>query len=109
MALRDGSWTCVLQLEDGRKLEASTDDLPLGLIDTAERACGIPWAYMDPRGSVRVAMALFAVLLIRDGEEEDKALQLAQELPGKTLRGAFTWVEPQDPLPSTGEHADPPA
>jgi hypothetical protein len=109
MALRDGSWECRLQLEDGRTLEASTDDLLLGQIDTAERACGIPWAYMDPRGSVRVAIALFAVLLIRDGEAEDKALQLARELPGKALTGAFTWVPPEEPLPATGDTADPPA
>jgi hypothetical protein len=109
MALRDGTWNCRLQLDDGRTLETNTDDLPLGMIDTAERAAGIPWAYMDPRGSVRVAVALFAVLLMQDGEAEDKALQLARELPGKTLRGAFTWVDPEDPLPATGEHTDPPA
>lgn len=108
MALRDGSWTCRLQLEDGRVLEASTDDLPLGQIDVAERACGVPWAYMDPRGSVRVAIALFAVLLIRDGESEDKALQLARELPGTALRDAFTWVPPEEPLPATGERAPDP-
>lgn len=108
MALRDGSWNCRLQLEDGRVLVASTDDLLLGQIDTAERAAGIPWAYMDPRGSVRVAISLFAVLLIRDGEAEDKALQLARELPAKALTGAFTWVEPEDPLPATGEDTDPP-
>lgn len=109
MALRDGSWQCRLELEDGRVLEANTDDLPLGLIDVAERASGVPWAFMDPRGSVRVAMGLFAVLLIRDGEAEDKALQLVKELPGKALTGAFTWLAPEDPLPATGEKTDPPA
>ena len=57
---------------------------------------------MDPRGSVRVAMALFVVLLIRDGEAEDKALQLVRELPSTKLRGAFTWLPPEDPLPATG-------
>jgi hypothetical protein len=109
MALRDGSWNCVLHLDDGRRLEANTDDLPLGMIDTAERASGIPWAFMDPRGSVRVAVALFAVLLMQDGEAEDKALQLARELPGRKLRDAFTWIPPEDPLPATGEAADPPS
>lgn len=110
MALRDGSWQCRLELDDGRTLEANTDDLLLGQIDVAERASGVPWAYMDPRGSVRVAMALFAVLLIRDGEAEDKALQLVKELPAEKLRGAFTWVAPEDPLPATpGEKTDPPA
>jgi hypothetical protein len=108
MALRDGSWDCRLQLEDGRVLEANTDNLLLGQIDTAERAAGIPWAYMDPRGSVRVAMSLFAVLLIRDGESEDKAIQLARELPATVLREAFTWIPPEDPLPVTGEAGDPP-
>jgi len=108
MALRDGSWTCRLELDDGRTLEVNTDDLPLGQIDVAERACGVPWAYMDPRGSVRVAMALFAVLLIRDGEAEDKALQLVQDLPAIKLREAFTWLPPEDPLPATGEQTGPP-
>lgn len=110
MALRDGSWDCRLELDEGKTLAANTDDLLLGQIDVAERACGVPWAYMDPRGSVRVAMALFAVLLIRDGMAEDKALQTVQELPATKLREAFTWVPPEEPLPATeGGEADPPA
>jgi hypothetical protein len=110
MALRDGSYSIRLQLEDGRLLENSTDDLTLLQIDTAERACGIAWPFMDPTRNMRTAIALFAVLLIADGEDEDKALQLAGEMKGRQLRGAFTWNPPEDPLPATGgEPTDPPA
>lgn len=110
MALRDGSWLVRLKLDDGRELEASTDDLTLTQLDVAERASAIPWPLMDPRRSSRVAMALFAVLLIRSGEAEDKALQLAAEMPASKLHGAFTYVPPEDPLPATGEaNASPPA
>jgi hypothetical protein len=109
MALRDGSWLVRLELDDGRTLEASTDDLTLAQLDVAERASGIPWPVMDPRRSIRVAMGLFTVLLIRDGEAEDKALQLVQELPASKLTGAFTFVPPEDPLPAIGEAAPDPA
>ena len=111
MALRDGNWQIRLELPGGGKvLESSTDELTLGQIDVAERASGVPWALWDPRRSVRVAIGLFVVLLVRDGETEDAALKLAQELPGKVLTGAFTWVPPENPLPATpgaGEAPDP--
>lgn len=112
MALRDGNWKVQLQLPEGKVLESSTDELTLQQIDVAERVSGIPWAAWDPRRSVRVAMALFVVLLIRNGETEDQAVKLVQDLPGKTLTGAFTWVPPEDPLPAISEQeepADPPA
>jgi len=109
MSLRDGNWRIRLELPDGKVLESSTDELTLAQMDVAERASGVPWALWDPRRSVRVAIGLFVVLLVRDGTAEDKALQLAQELPGKVLTGAFTWEQPEDPLPATGEHTDPPA
>jgi hypothetical protein len=108
MALRDGSWQVRLELDDGTTLEASTDDLTLAQLDVAERASGIPWPIMDPRRSARVAMALFAVLLIRNGTAEDKALALAAEFPASKLHGAFTYVPPEDPLPPVeGPHPDP--
>jgi len=113
MALRDGNWRIRLELPDGRVLESSTDDLTLQQFDVAERASGIPWALWDPRRSVRVAMGLFVVLMVNDGTTEDVALGLVQQLPGKTLTGAFEWEAPTDPLPAIGSAegalADPPA
>lgn len=109
MNLHDGTWHVRLELDDGKVLTSSTDDLTLAQVDTVERVSGIPWALWDPRRSVRVAMALFVVLLIADGDSEDKALTRAQELPRKTLTGAFRWDPPADPLPTTGERTDPPA
>jgi len=114
MALRDGNWRVRLELPDGKLLESSTDELTLAQIDVAERASGVPWALWDPRRSVRVAIGLFVVLLVKDGTAEDTALQLAQDLPGKVLSGAFTWEPPEKPLEpvagrDAGEHTDPPA
>jgi hypothetical protein len=109
MALRDGKWTVRLELDGGRVLERSTDDMTLNQVDVVERASGIAWGFWDPQRSARVATALFAVLLMVDGETEDKALTLAGELPASVLRGAFTWIPPEEPLPATGERTDPPA
>jgi hypothetical protein len=109
MALRDGRWRFRLQLDDGRTVERTTDDMTLTQVDLVERTCGFAWGYWDPPRSARTAVALFAVLLMVDGETEDKALQMAGELPATTLRDAFTWEPPEEPLPATGEPTDPPA
>jgi hypothetical protein len=107
MAKRDGSWLCRLKL-DGKVLEASTDDLTLDQLDVAEQVSGVPWPLMNPGGSVRVAKALFAVLMIRAGMEEDEALRRCGELTAEKLHDAFEWVPPEDPLPATEGTADPP-
>jgi hypothetical protein len=109
MSLRDGKWTVRLELDDGRVLERDTDDMTLNQVDVVERACGFAWGYWDPPRSARTAVALFAVLLMVDGDTEDKALKLAGELPASKLRDAFTWVPPEESLPAAGEATDPPA
>jgi hypothetical protein len=83
MALRDGRWRFRLQLDDGRTVERTTDDMTLTQVDLVERTCGFAWGYWDPPRSARTAVALFAVLLMVDGETEDKALQMAGELPAR--------------------------
>lgn len=108
MAKRDGAWLCRLE-QDGKLLEASTDDLTLDQLDVAERVSGVPWPLMNPAGSVRVARALFAVLMIRAGMDEDEAVRRCGELTAVKLHGAFEWIPPEDPLPATpAEAADPP-
>jgi hypothetical protein len=107
MSLRDGRWRFRLEV-DGRTVERTTDDMTLNQVDVVERACGIVWGAWDPPRHARCAVALFAVLLMVDGTAEDKALQLAGELPATVLRDAFTWEPPTEPLPATGEAADPP-
>jgi hypothetical protein len=109
MALRDGRWRFRLELDGGRVLERTTDDMTLNQVDVVERASGIVWGAWDPPRHARCAIALFAVLLMVDGETEDKALQLAGELPAEKLRGAFTWEPPEDPLPPAEGPTDPPA
>jgi hypothetical protein len=110
MALRDGRWRFRLEV-DGRAIERTTDDMTLNQVDVVERTCGFVWGAWDPPRSARTAIALFAVLLMVDGQPEDKALQLAGELPADKLRGAFTWEPPEEPLPQLEdgeERTDPP-
>lgn len=112
MALRDGRWRFRLELDGGTVLERTTDDLTLNQVDVVERTSGFAWGYWDPPRSARTAVALFAVLLMTDGTAEDKALQMAGELPATKLRHAFTWEPPEEPLPKLedgGERTDPPA
>lgn len=106
MSKRDGAWLCRLEL-DGKVLEASTDDLTLDQLDVAEQVSGVPWPLMNPARSVRVAKALFAVLMLRSGMDEEQALRRCAELTADRLAGAFEWMPPEDPLPDTGQ-ADPP-
>lgn len=109
MALRDGKWTVRLELDGSRVLERTTDDLTLNQVDVVERSCGIAWGFWDPTRSARTAVALFAVLLMVNGETEDKALKLAGELPAEKLRGAFTWEPADEPRPADQVSTDPPA
>jgi hypothetical protein len=111
MALRDGSWHVRLELEDQKVLTTSTDDMTLMQVDVVERVSGVPWALWDPRRSVRVAMALFVLLLVNDGTPEQQALEKVQQLTYPTLLGAFRWEPPTNPLPATAgaeERTDPP-
>lgn len=117
MARLDGSWLCKLEGHP----DVSTDDLTLDELEIAERSCGVPYVLMDPHASVRVAKALFAVMLMRakldagtpQRQAEDEAVKAAGKLTTKRLHGAFAWVPPSGPpLPpaTDGEvAADPPA
>lgn len=71
--------------------EVSTDELTLDEVETAEKACGVPYSLMDPRQSVRIARALFVVLMIRAGMAEDVALKESGTIKLAKLHGAFTW------------------
>jgi hypothetical protein len=118
MARRDGAWLLRLQLEDGQQLEASTDDLTLNELETAEQVSGVPWAAMNPLRSAKVARGLLALLLIRQhlatgmdrAAAEEKALEMAGQVTGAQLSEAFTYQPPTGrfpALPGEGE-ADPP-
>lgn len=106
MSKRDGSW--LVQLEGYPAV--STDDLTLDELEVAERACNVPYTLMDPHVSIRIAKALLAVLLVKAGATEDEALTAAGKLPVKRLHGAFTYVPPTKPAPTTAGSvpADPP-
>lgn len=108
MAQRDGSWLVSLEGYP----EVTTDELTLDELETAERACGVPYTLMDPHVSVRIAKALLAVLLIKAGATEDDALKQAGKLTVRKLHGAFTYLPPEKPRPAAAssdtEPADPP-
>lgn len=109
MSARDGSWLCRLEGYP----DVSTDDLTLDELEVAERACGVPYVLMDPHASVRIAKALFAVMIHKAGAAEDEALKLAGKLTTRKLHNAFTYVLPTKPAPQPatggGVTADPPA
>lgn len=114
MSRRDGSW--LLKLEGHP--EVSTDDLTLDELETAERACDVPYTLMDPHVSIRIAKALLGVMLTRANlaagmeqkQAEDQALKAAGKLPVRKLHGAFTYVPAtKPPAAAGGAPADPPA
>jgi hypothetical protein len=117
MARRDGAWLLLLELEDGQQLTASTDDLTLNELETAEKVAGVPWSVMNPLRSTKVARALLALLLIRQhlssgmdqAAAEEKALEMAGQVTGAQLSDAFTFQPPTGgQLPQLEEGSDPP-
>lgn len=115
MARRDGAW--LVQLEGHP--DVSTDDLTLDELEIAEKACGVPYTLMDPHVSVRIAKALFAVMVRRalinegvaEGVAEERALQQVRKLTTRSLHGAFTYLPPTDPQPASvgGGDSSPPS
>lgn len=116
MARRDGAWLLRLETAPGEWVEASTDDLTLNELETAEKVSGVPWSILNPLRSIPVARALLALLLIRQNlstgmdqaAAEGKALEMAGQITGAQLSDAFTWQPPSQPLPPA-DGADPPA
>lgn len=98
MSNRDGSWLVSLEGYP----EVSTDDLTLDELETAEKACGVPYTLMDPHASVRIAKALLGVVLVRanvaggmaQGAAENDALKRVGKLTTRSLHGAFTYQPP---------------
>lgn len=108
MSKLDGSYLCKL---DGYPA-VSTDDLTLDELEVAERACGVPYTLMDPHASVRIAKALFAVMMHKAGMGEDEAVKAAGKLTTKRLHGAFTYVSPTQAARAAavgGATSDPPS
>jgi hypothetical protein len=103
--IRDGSF--VLHL-DGYP-DCSTLDLTLADVELAEEVCGVPYLMLNPLASAREAKALLVVLLVRNGVEQDAALEQAGKLPLRKLAGAFTYVPPERLVPAAiAEAGDPP-
>jgi hypothetical protein len=98
---RSGYWECRLEGHP----TVTTDQLTLDELDVAERACGIPYTLMDPHQNVRVAKALFGVMLLRakldagvpPATAEDEAVAQAGQLPVGALHEAFRYVGPESP------------
>jgi len=101
---RTGHWLC--KLEGYPDLD--TDHLLLKDVVVAEKVCGLPYTMLDPRASTQVAIALFALMLIRQGEDEDVAVEAARNLTVQVLHGAFTYVEhPTETADGTGTSGPP--
>jgi len=101
---RTGHWLC--KLEGYPDLD--TDQLRLKDVVIAEKVCGLPYTMLDPRASTQVAIALFVLMLVRQGVDEDEAIEQAENLHVQVLHGAFTYVEhPTESPEGTGTSGPP--
>lgn len=69
--------------------EVMSDDLTLDEVERIERLTDIPWAKMNPLGSLRQAKAWLLVALLHAGATEDEAAGHLARLNLGGIKGAF--------------------
>jgi hypothetical protein len=87
----------------------TTNDLTLAEVEIVERVSGVPWVLMNPHASMRVAIALVAVVARRAGMDEAEAVEYARGLPITALHRAFVFVPGEAPTDDDALERDPPS
>lgn len=89
----------------------TTDELTLDEVELVEKVAGVPWVAINPTNSLRCAKALFVVMAVRAGVDEDEALKSVSAMTLKKIKRSFTFVQ-GDAQPLTEADvadADPPS